>query len=852
MRHLRLVAPAALGAFGLLVLATVCSHPSTGTTSGAGGSSSPGTGGSGNGGGGGPGQGGSTGNGGQGGGGGGVSTMGCETVLPASGAGGAGTAMACGSGAPSGSTCNLGYTAGYTPDSNVQSAVQTLVNSMSDAEKAQQMRGLTVTTNNYNVFRQDDNTSRGIKAFYFRDGPRGVNLNANADSKPDHSTAFPVAMARGAAFDVDLEYQVGQAVGDEMLASGNTMMLAPTVNILRHAAWGRAQETYGEDPFLLGRLGSAFVTGVQEYAGACAKHYAGNNVENGRASADAEMDEQTLREIYARHFEMIIRDGGVSCIMASYNLVNGTKSTQNAHLLTDLLRKDFQFKGFVLSDWWAMPNGNAIGNITNSTQAPMMRSAATAAVNAGLDMELPWSYNYSFLESLVQGGSLMPAQLTSSASRILEQKKRFKVDAINGTLGLKKPTTTYDGNTASIGNDQSHIDLALKAAIESMVLLKNDQNALPIDRTAAHTVALVGAKVTYTFASTNGPDPGNMIDFKTNVRTGDVGSSRVFPDPNKSIGPLAGIQAAAGSGITINQASTTADLATALSNADVAVVIAGLTPQDEGEEYTGAGDRHSFALDAKQSAANMNVQNTLIMQTAMMMTARGKPTVVVLEGGSVIDMPWLPSVQAVVMAWYPGMVGGQALGKLLFGDENFGGKLPISWPKQFADGPMFPTGANPNQMTGLTVMMDYYIGYRWFDHMVGTVAPLFPFGAGLSYTTFQYSNLFVPCTTVAKDGVVNVQVDVKNAGTRKGDEVVFLFVSYPSTQARRPTKELKGFYRVTLDAGQSKRITIPLRVGDLKYWDMTQNTWIVESGPVEVMVGGNSTTFAQTGMFNVN
>src|SRR5262249_47553992 len=157
---------------------------------------------------------------------------------------------------------------------------------------------------------------------------------------------------------------------------------------------------------------------------------------------------------------------------------------------------------------------------------------------------------------------------------------------------------------------------------------------------------------------------------------------------------------------------------------------------------------HSFALDAKQSAANMNLQNTLIMQTATMMAARGKPTIVVLEGGSVIDMPWLSSVQAGGMARYPGMVGGQALGKLLFGDENFGGKLPLSWPKQFADGPSFPTGANPNQTAGLAVMMDYYIGYRWFDHMASTVTPLFPFGSGLSYTTFTYSNLFVPCTDV--------------------------------------------------------------------------------------------------------
>ena len=194
--------------------------------------------------------------------------------------------MAC----PSATTDPLPYTSGYTPDASIHSMAMTTATGMSDTEKAQQMSGLPQSgTANYNVFRQEDNTTRGIRAFYFRDGPRGVNLSANGDGKGDFSTAFPVAIARGAAFDDELENKIGQAIGDEMLASGNTMMLAPTVNILRHPAWGRAQETYGEDVFLLGRLGSAFVAGVQQYASACAKHYAANNIENGRETADAMM-----------------------------------------------------------------------------------------------------------------------------------------------------------------------------------------------------------------------------------------------------------------------------------------------------------------------------------------------------------------------------------------------------------------------------------------------------------------------------------------------------------------------------------------------------------------------------------
>jgi beta-glucosidase len=802
---------------------TGCGHPAgSSTTSGAGGttgnggSSGTGNGGSGTG------SGGSSGGGGAGGG---------ETIIGTDGgAGGTVGPMSCGSA----TGAVLPYTPGYVPDPTIHAAAMNLAMQMSDTEKAQQMRGLTQSGSaNYNVFRQEDNTARGIKAFLFRDGPRGVNINANGDSKSDFSTAFPVAMARGAAFDVDLEYHIGQAVGDETLSSGNTMILAPTTNILRHPLWGRAQETYGEDPYLLGRLGSAFVVGVQEYVAACAKHYAANNIENGRATATAAMDEQTLHEIYARHFQMMVEDGGVSAIMAAYNLLKtplnpgggAVKSTQNQHLLDDLLRGEFGFKGFVLSDWWAMPNGNNVP----LPAANVLQDTAVGAVTAGLDMELPWSYNYSTLPSLVPS-RLSSTQLAASAALILEQKMRFKVDKLDGTLGLKPPTTTYNTGTASIENNQAHIDLAEQGALESMVLLKNDNKTLPINRATVHNIAVIGATVTYT-VNVVGQDAGR-IDFTTNVRTGDLGSSRVFADPAKSMGPLAGIQLAAGSGITVNRASD----ASAVAAADFVVVVAGLTPQDEGEEYTQAGDRRNLSLDGKNTT---NAQNTLITNVAAMASSLNKPMVVVLEGGSVIDMsPWLANVPAVVMAWYPGMVGGKALGKLLFGDVNFSGKLPISWPKSLADEPVF---SDPSGVTS----MDYYLGYRWFDRPGSTATPQFAFGYGMSYTTFSYSNIQVPCSTVAKDGVVNVTVDVANTGSAAGDEVAFAFVSFPSTTLRRGPKELKGFKRFTLAKpdpansmnGSAKRITIPIRVSDLKVYDATQNKMIVESGPVQVWVG---------------
>jgi beta-glucosidase len=731
-----------------------------------------------------------------------------------------------------------------------QNQAKTTVANMSLADKAQQMRGTdpgSASARNWNdIFRQPDNTTKKINGWLFRDGPRGVNLDARINStNTSHgkSTVFPVAMARGATWDMDLEYRIGQALGDEMVAAGQTMMLGPTTNILRHPLWGRAQETYGEDTFLLGRLGTAHVAGVQEYVAACAKHYAGNNIENNRATKNGSMDDQTMYEIYGRHFEMMVQDGGVACVMAAYDLVNGANCTQSPALLTTMLRTKFGFQGFVLSDWWAMPGGSS-GSASAST--------AATAINAGMDMELPWNWHYANIESIT-GSTVQQTAIDTAVTRILEQKYRFGADK---GAGLKSASTSFSGGSIS-GND-THVAIAQEAAQKSMVLLKNDKNALPIASSAAK-IAVLGAKLDYwaptdSSGSTTGPGINNRaddynngtIDFANGVRIGDVGSSRVNPT-GTPVGPCAGIKAAAGSA-TVTCSNSASDA----SGKDVVVVIAGLTPYDEGEEYNGSGDRTSFALDGKPNNAgnNTGVQNKLI--TDAVTNAAGKPVIVVLEGGSVIDMPWLSQVSAVVMAWYPGMSGGTALGQLLFGKQNFSGKLPISWPKALSDLPAFDGGA--------TTSMDYYLGYRYFDNAAKT--PLFPFGYGMSYTKFDYSNLVVPCGTAAAPnpkatsptpgGIVNVSVDVTNSGSVAGDEVVLLFVSYPNTTKRRSAKELKGFARISLDAGAKKTVTIPLRVSDLKYWDKDASNWAVESGSVKVMVGPSSATLPLSDTFTVN
>jgi len=747
------------------------------------------------------------------------------------------------------------YSQGYQRNQADVDRATAAVSNMSIPDLAAQMRGVYIkpgTARTSNIEHSEDTAT--IRGFRYRDASRGINLGEDflgsfpsaakvGGASVGFSTAFPVSMARGAAFDLDLEYAVGEAIGDEMQAAKETLLLAPCMNLLRHPLWGRAQETYGEDPFHIGRLASAMVVGVQEHVLANAKHFMAYNIENHRASNNSALaDDQILRETYARHFRMVVQDAGVGSVMASYNLVNDKKATQSSHLLTDVLRDDFGFQGFVLSDWWAMPN------VDPKTADPnILKRTAVEAVKAGLDVELPWGLNYGQLENLVatSGSGLVRDDLQRGAARVLEQKFRVNADPKDGNVGKGMPKTRYVNSR--IVCDDAHLALAEKAAIESMVLLKNDNQTLPIK--PGMKVAVMGATVPYKVTD-GAPGSGAMrvIDWATQdkheIRTGDLGSSRVFPDPDKSIRPYDGIKETAPNPDDVFNPKTVADAA----SADFIVVIAGLTPADEGEEYTGAGDRSSLDLDAKQMDPQyQGIQNKLITDVA----ALGKPMVVVLEGGSVISMPWLASVPSVVMAWYPGQRGGRAIGKLLWGtvagqSYNFSGKLPFTWGKALTDYATFDGKG--------TTTHDYFVGYRKFDK--DNITPLFPFGAGLSYTSFEYRKLQLGCSDMSKGAVLPVVVNVANTGSVAGDEVVMVFVSFPNTQARRPIKELKGFARVTLGPGEEKQISIPVRLSDIDYFqtdasDPTKGKWVVETGPVKIMVGGSSTNLPLSATVNV-
>lgn len=742
------------------------------------------------------------------------------------------------------------YTDGYQRPADMEKQVQDLLATMPLSEKADQMRGTPYGSISGpqmgDTQRSLDTEQSQIRGFRYRDASRGVNfaedqegvlLSAGTvDGTPvGYSTAFPVSMARGAAFDIDLEYEIGEAIGDEMQAAKETLLLAPCMNILRNPLWGRAQETYGEDSFHIGRLATAMTLGVQRHIAANAKHYLAYDVEEKRMTNNSQLDEQSLREIFGRHFRMVVQDGGVASVMAAYNMVNGVKATENRHILIDVLRDDFGFKGFVLSDWWAMTHAFTVAPASD------LKITAKDGVNAGMDVELPWQLNYSQLESLVASGELTTKQIDDSAARVLEQKLRFNSEKLSGDVGLEAPDSVFSNDRISC--EGKHVRLSRHAAVKSMVLLKNDGPVLPIGGTVKK-VAVLSSKVPY---RTNNNTSGGTskvsafeVDFAQDVLTGDMGSSRVFHDPVKGVSPFKGIQNMAPTGVEVVSGST----AEAANGADLVIVMAGLTPGDEGEEYTtNTGDRRALALDAKLS--DTNIQTNLILSAAKL----GKPVVVVLIGGSVIDTSaWLSEVSAVVMAWYPGQRGGEALGQLLWGKANFGGKLPFTWSNRLDDYP--PFGGPGDQK------FDYYLGYRHFEK--SQKSPLFPFGHGLSYTSFEYRKLQLGCTAMGKGAVLPVVVNVANTGTVAGDEIVMVFVSFPNTTARRGPKELKGFTRVSLQPGEEKQVTIPVRVADLDYFQPDSSSvnasgkWVVETGEVKIMVGGSAANLPLSASVQVN
>lgn len=654
--------------------------------------------------------------------------------------------------------------AGFCGDAGlaVEERVDELLAQLTTAEKLTLMHGSASAPGG--IWQAPGIPRLGIPKFGMVDGPRGV----SAASGP--ATTFPVGMARGATWDPALEAEVGSVMGTEVRARDGNVLLAPTINMLHHPRWGRAQETYGEDTHLLARMGVGFVEGAQRHVVANPKHYAANSIEDTRFNVDVTMDARTLREIYLPHFRSAVRDGNAASVMTAYNKVNGAYCAENVPLVRDILKGEWAFRGFVESDW-------VFG--TRST---------VASVQAGLDIEMPLGNFYGApLTAAVANGTVPMALIDDAVRRILRVKLCFRLD-----------TDPPVPDPAQV-ETPAHQAVALAVARESIVLLKND-GALPIDRAQTTSLVVVG-------------------DLATAINLGDRGSSSAAP--SVAVTALAGIVAGA-PGVTVTHVPSgpisPADQAT-ISAADAAIVVAGLTFADEGEGLVAAGDRESLALPGGQ--------DQLVADVA----ALNARTVVVLEGSGALLMPWLADVEGVLMAWYPGQAGGTAIADVLFGDVVPSGKLPMSFPVAESDLPPFDN-------VGLTVPYGYFHGYRWLDR-AGT-APLFPFGFGLSYTTFAYANLAISSPTLAEYGRVRVTADVTNTGAVTGDEVVQLYVGYQGSAVDRAVNDLKGFTRVRLAPGDTKTVVLDLRAADLAYWDTTTNGWALEPITYLVRVGSSS------------
>lgn len=633
----------------------------------------------------------------------------------------------------------------------------------------------------------------GVPAFFFTDGPRGVARG--------NSTCFPCSMARGASFDTDLECRIGEAMGIEIRAQGCNLSGAVCFNLLRHPAWGRAQETYGEDSYHLGAMGTALGLGIQAH-NVCAtvKHFALNSMENARFKVDVRIDERSLHEVYLPHFKAAI-DAGIASVMSAYNKMNGEYCGQNRVLLTDILRSEWGFDGFVHSDW-------------------IMGVYKPYGAAAGLDVENPEPLQWGDkLIKAVEDGAVEPHVIDTACRRILTTLYRF--------AAAEDPLPDYP---ISLVAQPSHVALALEAAEKSAVLLAND-GALPLQKGKIGTLAVLGR-------------------LAAMVNTGDNGSSRVRAP--HVITPLDGLmraQNAMGIGRIVTGDETDLGAAgTAAASADAVIVVVGYTADEEGEYIPGdmalgqagsevaipdavavatkdrpprlqsiGGDRLDLGLPASQLA---------LIDAAV---ASGKSVIVVIVAGSAVMVEgWHDRVSAILQTFYAGMEGGTALAKLLFGDVSPSGKLPFTVARSVDDYPHFDRDAD-------AIDYDYFHGYAYCDQHAK--APRYPFGYGLSYASFIYRALKARLV----NGRIDASVAVHNAGGCVADEVVQLYVGAPGVVAERHKKDLKGFARVTLRPGETRivRLTVPL--DDLRWRDPATHDWKLESGRYRVMMGGSST-----------
>ena len=657
----------------------------------------------------------------------------------------------------------------------------------------------------------------GIADVEYADGPFGIREEMEPHSwnsahlTTDSATFFPTGSALAATWSSEWAYAYGKGMSREARLRGKDMILGPAINIQRIPTGGRTYEYLSEDPLLSGMLAVAYTRGSQDDGTAvCLKHYALNNQEDYRGFVDVRISDRAMHEIYLRPFEMAVREADAWGVMAAYNKVNGRWCSENEHLLTSVLRQQWGFPGMVISDW---------GGVHSTVDAVM----------AGMNVEMPGSrfMGQALLDS-VKAGKVSEAVIDQRVREIL--RVRLTV----------KPVAKEIANSQPVGNPEE-MATALEVARRSIVLLKN--GLLPIDTKRVKHIAVIGENAVATMA------------------LGGVGAG---VKTRYEITPLEGLQAALGNRVKITYApgyksfdresrnkrlspQQSADrllMAQAVKvakGADLVIFFAG----DNREVETEGSDRKNITLPSGQD------------ELAIALAKANKQLVTVIVSGGPVDISTVNEVSAALLvSWFNGSMGGRALAEVLTGVISPSGKLPMTWPKRLEDVPAYATGTYPQnihdnqgdifvditrnrsndrrQQLIANYAEESLVGYRWYDSKQVPVA--YPFGFGLSYATFQYSELEIQPSAEG----FNVRFVLNNNSSVDAEEVAQVYVSRPSSHIERPIKELKGFQRVALKAGECKTITIPVHRVDLCHWDESAQTWMLEPGSMTILVGGSS------------
>jgi beta-glucosidase len=654
----------------------------------------------------------------------------------------------------------------------------------------------------------------GIGSFHMSDGPQGVR-NGPGNPAP-RACAFPCGAALAATFDPQLAAAYGKAIGLEDRARGSYYQLGPGVNICRVPVNGRNFEYFGEDPFLASVIAVNWVKNCSaQGAIPTIKHFAGNNQETDRNSVDSRIEERTLNEIYLPAFKKATTEGGNVAVMCSYNRLNGSYASNNDWLLNQTLKNTWGFKGLVMSDWGA--------------------SHSVTDLSHGLDLEMPNGANLSNakIKAALADGSLKEADIDAALHRIL--RSEIAEGWMDNGWEQKKADLPMDSPESA--------KVALDVARASIVLLKNDHNLLPLDRSRIKTIVVLGPNATAppvipdqqpatTRAGRRGGNRGRNNDpgLPLNIGGGGSGAVRPFAERFAESDYLKGITKAAGENVKVIHVPMPAGSASqpalpdlsAVKDADVAIVCVGLNRNVESE-----GRDRPFELPA--------VQQDLINAVA----AANSHTIVINNSGAAVGMTgWNQSASAILQAWYLGQEGGIAIGDVLFGDVNPSGRLCSTFDKTFEDNPAFADYPGVRE-TGAAFPIEHYsegifYGYRGYDK--SGRQPLFPFGFGLSYTTFELSNM-----KIDRNGTdFSVSLDVKNTGQRTGAQVVQIYVGEQNCPLPRPLRELKGFAKAMLNPGESRRVQIPLPRESFAYWSLEKKDWTIDAGNKFTIEAGDS------------